>query len=1454
MQKMSKLFRVLAIALTICMMMQINITAPVGAAENSPTVYDLQCDYTVNPLGIDNPLPVLSWKLQSNSRGLMQEAYQIFVSSTSEKLSAGDYDVWNSGKKNTNESVGIEYKGPPLVSSRRYFWKVKVWDNSANAIESTESAWFETGLLKPQDWSANWIELSPTFAAATKYSIDFDFRIVKDDMGFVFAAKDSETLLMWQINTFDKKFAPKMSFHPHEWKNGGRTIIEKEVSEQIMPMADYFKKHHMRIEIDKTVLTASVITTYLNGLMLEAPIVRDLTGFGERLGFRQITNAGDCDEKATFDNIRVTAQDGTVLFFEDFSGVSHSFNCGVVEDGELFVEKADRVIQSATTASAPMYRKAFSVDKTVKSARVYASALGIYELEINGEKISEDFFNPGWTAYELNPTGKNYVMYQTFDVTDLLKNGDNVIGGMTGHGWYSGKLFVGGTDRYGTGSKLLCQLEITYTDGSKKIVATDNTWKVSGHGPIIADDFQGGESYDARREMDGWSKPDYIENASWGVPTIGSYGGDVIAQIGPTVRAIEEIKPIAMSEPVPGTYIFNLGQNISGFARINVRGASGQTVKLRFGEMLQANGNLYTENLRSAQATDYYTLKGDTTGEIYQPRFTFHGYQYIEVTGFPGVPTIDDITGIALSSLQTTTGTFETSNEDINKLQSNIVWGQKDNFISVPTDCPQRDERLGYTGDGQVFARTAVMNMDVSQFFKKFMKDITSNQRSDGRICDWAPNYVTGGDSMSGSFGRSGWGDAVVIIPWTMYTTYADKSAITDNYDAMKKWINYYVGIGGGSLVVTTDTFGDWLNINADTPKDVISTAYFAYCVDLFSKMAKAIGNDTDATYYEQLFLNIRTAFNDSFVTAQGKIKGDTQTSYLLALKFNLLPTQELKETAAQHLVANITARDGHLSTGFLGVAYLCPILTEMGYEDVAYELIMKETYPSWLYSVKNGATTIWERWNSYIAETGEFASTGMNSFNHYSLGSIGEWFYNYVGGIQYDEQSTAYKHIIIQPTPGGDLTFVNSSFKSAYGNIISNWKYENADDFVLNVTIPANTTATVHLPAISLAKVTEGGVSLANVQGITSAKLDKDKAVIELGSGNYVFKSTLPNAEAEKLLEHISEALQLKINAVIGTDSGNYSQGAVDKFAQNITAAQLVARDSTATIAEVSSAVRELRAAISAFKNAAWSKALLNLTAESALRIKAADWYSASSMIGTQACEDVGGGLNPTYTEVGQWLEYDLAVADGGTYKLTSRVSVNAAGAAWSVLIDDGLIQTVTQPSSTGGWQNWYTNAPVEIQIPEGVHTMKILITATGLNFNWFELEYVPDTSVSVASVEAAINALPDVYNVKLSDETAILSANTDFFKLKLSERLLVQNSAKLTDLVRDIAVLKAPANGDINADGRENIADILMMRRHILTAQALTAAQKHSGDITGDSDITLLDIMALRNIILRI
>ena len=737
------------------------------------------------------------------------------------------------------------------------------------------------------------------------------------------------------------------------------------------------------------------------------------------------------------------------------------------------------------------YRNEFSSSKTIKSARVYVTSLGLYQLFLNGEKVGDQLFTPGWTSFNKR------LQYQTYDVTSMLKE-DNAIGAILGDGWYRGYIaWKDQTDYYGDQLALLLQLKIDYTDGSSETIVSDKKWS-SSTGPIVESDIYNGELYDARLEMTGWANTGFDQTGWKSVLEVVKPKDLLIAPQGVPVKAVEEIKPIELITTPNGEMVYDLGQNMVGWVRLKMKGKKDQEVKLKFAEVLDKEGNFYMDNLRAAECTDTYIFKED--GEvIYEPKFTFHGFRFVQLVGFDEAPAMEDVTGVVIYSDMPPTGTFSCNNELINQLQHNIQWGQKGNFLDVPTDCPQRDERLGWTGDAQVFAPTAGYNFNVAAFYTKWMKDVAADQLEDGKI----PHVIP--DVLKGQGGATGWADAVAIIPWTVYTIYGDERILEENYPAITKWMGYMTKRAGDDYLWTDDPhFGDWLafaTTNSDYPgatteKDLLATAYFYHTSILTAKMAEILGKPDDASKYKTLAANIKEAFNAEFVTKNGRLVSHTQTAYVLALSFGILP-EELREQAGEYLAKDVR-KFRHLTTGFLGTPLLCPTLSAIGRDDLAYFLLHRPEYPSWLYPVTQGATTIWERWDGQKPD-GTFQSVGMNSFNHYAYGAIGEWLYSHVAGIKVDEQNPGYKHFFLEPHPGGRLNEVNATFNSMYGNISSSWKVED-DKMFYTVEVPANTTALVKLPKAKLEEVVMDEALKTNSKQIA------EEVVVELGSGKYEF------------------------------------------------------------------------------------------------------------------------------------------------------------------------------------------------------------------------------------------------------------------------------------------------------------------------------------------------------------
>jgi alpha-L-rhamnosidase len=766
---------------------------------------------------------------------------------------------------------------------------------------------------------------------------------------------------------------------------------------------------------------------------------------------------------------------------------------------------------TTTPQPCPMLRAEFKVAGPVRSARAYVTAHGLYEAEINGRRVGDEQLTPGWTVYDKR------LQYQTYDVTDYLTTGDNAVGVTLADGWYRGFIgFEGQRNKFGDRLALLMQINVEYADGRTETFSTGRGWKAAT-GPTLMADIYMGETYDARLEKPGWSMPGYHARG-WKPCRVVNHDKRILeAPAGPAVRAIEEIRPVGIIHTPKGETVVDMGQNMVGHIRLTVHGRAGTTVPpgttvtLRHFEVLDQQGNVYLTNLRSATQALTYTLKGSDEPETYEPRFTFMGFRYVQVEGWPGEVDADCLTGVVIHSDMTPTGRFSCSNPLINQLQHNITWGQKGNFVDVPTDCPQRDERLGWTGDAQVFIRTAAFNMDVAGFFTKWLRDLAADQLPNGSVTFVSPDVLGGGHGFFGA-GSSAWGDAATICPWTIYLCYNDQGILAQQYQSMVGWVEFIRQQAGESYLWRSGFhFGDWLAIASPNPMmpapmtdvDLVSTAFFAYSTALVAKAAEVLGKTADARKYNRLLERIKRAFVAEYVSPAGRVAGGSQTAYVLALHFDLLP-ENLRASAAARLAAAVRKAGSHLSTGFVGTPYLCHVLTRFGYTDLAYELLMQEGYPSWLYQIKMGATTIWERWDG-IKPDGEFQDAGMNSFNHYSYGAVGEWLYRTVAGLDVDPAQPGYKHSLIQPQPGGGLNQVQGAIDSVYGEVSSAWEKANGQ-FRLTVTIPANTHATIRVPHTQAEAVTESGKPLAQAEGITGVRQEGDTVTLEAGSGRYEF------------------------------------------------------------------------------------------------------------------------------------------------------------------------------------------------------------------------------------------------------------------------------------------------------------------------------------------------------------
>ncbi|WP_330243183.1 glycoside hydrolase family 78 protein [Streptomyces sp. NBC_00562] len=1027
-----------------------------GVRVNRPTV-----EYVSHPLGLDVPQPRLSWPLASDRPGQAQTAYQIRVAGSPGRLAKPD--VWDSGKVMSPDSVLVPYAGPALTSRTRYYWTVRVWDARGKASAWSEPSWWETGLTARSDWSAQWIGAPAELIGAP----------AMDDASWIWFPEGDPAAGAPAGTRFFR----------------GRVDIPAGVTRA------------------RLVMTADDgYTAYVNGTQVahaeadgpaenwRRPVLVDVTAHlrtGASVIAVSATNA-TASPAGLLGLLELTTADGVHAFVtgadwrsvdEEPAGDWHSaaFDDTSWQQAKTLARWGSGPWGKVTPSSSPaaQLRHEFRLKRSsVARARLYSTALGLYEAHLNGERVGEDRLAPGWTDY------RKRVQYQTYDVTKLVRAGTNALGVTVATGWYAGNVGMFGPHQYGERPALLAQLEVTYTDGSTERVLSGTDWRAS-IGPVTSADIMSGEEYDARLETEGWTHPGFDDSAWVAADAVDKVSAALVAEAGGPTRVERTLPARKMTEPEPGVFVYDFGQNMVGAVRLTVSGKAGTAVRLRHAEVLNPDGTIYTTNLRSARATDTYTLKGGGK-ETYEPRFTFHGFRYVEVTGYPGKPPLNAVVGRVIHTDAPFTMDFSTNVPMLNQLHSNITWGQRGNFVSIPTDTPARDERLGWTGDINVFAPTAAYNMESGRFLTKWLVDLRDGQSDDGAFTDVAPFVGTVGK------GVAGWGDAGVTVPWALYQAYGDTRVLDQSWSSMLKWLEYLEKHSSGFLR-PAEGYGDWLNIQDETPKDVIGTAYFAHAADLAARAARALGKDPAP--YTALFASVRDAFRTAYVSSGGRVKGDTQTAYVLALSMDLLAEAD-RGPAADRLVELIKAKDWHLSTGFLGTPRLLPVLTSTGHTDVAYRLLVQRSFPSWGYQIDKGATTMWERWDS-IRPDGSFQDAGMNSFNHYAYGSVGEWMYANIAGIA--PAAPGFRKILVRPRPGGGVTEAEGRYDSVRGPVITRWKVDE-DGFRLALTVPANTTAEVWIPAADAAQVIQGTSEFI--------RMEDGCAVFAAGSGTHRFSS----------------------------------------------------------------------------------------------------------------------------------------------------------------------------------------------------------------------------------------------------------------------------------------------------------------------------------------------------------
>ncbi|GIK74575.1 MAG: alpha-L-rhamnosidase [Chloroflexota bacterium] len=925
------------------------------------SIQHLRTEYLENPLGIDARRLRLEWRIEADARGVVQSAYQVQVADALNNLTQGENLLWDTGKV-TSDAAFVRCTGVEMRPRRRYFWRVRVWDEQDRASAWSEPAWWEMGLLDPKEWTAEWIEVG------------------------------------WD------------------------------------------------------------------------------------------------------------------------------------EDPEAF-------------KPCPFFRRAFRLDAPARSARLYITAHGIYEAWLNGQRVGDQCFTPGFTPYH------KMLQYQVYDVTALMQEGDNALGAILGDGWHRGKVHIAGhRNVYGDRLALLAMLVVETAQGTQLVIGTDSAWKATT-GPILKSDLKDGEIYDARLEMPGWCAPDFDDRGWQGVRVVSHPKQPLVASMGPPVRRKETFTPTVLPTP-KGETVLDFGQNLAGVVHFKVKGPEGAVVRLTHGEALDKDGNFTLAHLLLFGKPDpeknpfqqvQYILKGEGVEE-YEPRFTVHGFRYVKVEGWPGAINPDDFYSVAIYSDMEPTGSFECSDPLINRLHKNVEWSMKGNFLDLPTDCPQR-ERAGWTGDAQIFAPSAAFLMDVRAFFRKWLKELTLEQYSNGMVGNFVPNpeqlvkkpfpmnFLT---KLEGS---AGWGDAATIIPWALYQAYGDLEFLENQYENMKAWVEYMRKRATHAnrskylnprylfnkerrkrqhLIWDTNYhWGEWLEPGESgglntflgilkrfyLGEPVVATAYFAYSTHLLAKAAEALGKSEDAAFYGSLADQIKAAYAAEFIGKDGRIHPDRQASYVRVLAFDLAP-EELKPAIVEHLVRLVRTSGNHVGTGFLSTVFLCEVLAENGRLDVAYDLLTQKTAPSWLYAVTKGATTIWEAWEGIDAEGEPHAS-----LNHYSPGAVVNFLHCKVAGIE--AAAPGYKRIRIHPMPGDGLTGARASYDSVHGRIVSDWQIDG-DRLRLHIAIPANTSAEVTLPGASLAEVTESGAPFAEATGVSHPTQRGADLWLTVGSGRYTFEYPL--------------------------------------------------------------------------------------------------------------------------------------------------------------------------------------------------------------------------------------------------------------------------------------------------------------------------------------------------------
>jgi alpha-L-rhamnosidase len=1038
----------------------------------------LRCEARPNPVGLSEASPRLSWQVTTTiagERGQSQSAYQIQVASSPELLADNQGDMWDTGQVVSDQTSQISYGGSALASHQVCYWHIQVWDKNGQPSGWSPTASWSMGLMNQGDWTAQWIgrDDAPAWKTGSTF---LQSSWIWFPEGNPASSAPAATRWFRKVFTVPTGTSVNQAIATFTADNSYTLYVNG----QVALSGDNWQQYG-QVDIAPLLVAGTNVLAVaaVNGGTSASPA--GLFGSLDLTYDNGQTNSLRTDVTWISANQLFSGWNQTNF---TASGWSNSIVLGGygMAPWNSFVKNY---------LAATQLRKDFSLSQMPARSVLYVTGQGLVEPHLNGVKVGNDYFVPGWTDYKIR------AYYQAYDVTSLVQLGANTLGAILGDGWYRGNCAFDGQNFYGTKTRLRAQLHLFYTNAPSQVIASDSSWQ-AGFGPIREGDNQAGETYDARLELPGWDSPGF-SSAAWTNVTTGAENSPVIqAHPAETVQTNQTLAPTSITQPQPGLYVVNFGQNISGWVRLQVTNQpAGRRIVLRFGEWLNPDGSVFRDNLRAARVMDTYICKGGGI-ETWEPRFTFHGFQYMEVQGLSQPPAADTFTAVTVRSGLSDAGAFQCSNPLINRIYSNMLWSVHDNYLSVPTDCPQRDERAGWC-DGIEVMRTGMFNKQAEAFFTKWYQDIVDS-KARATSSDYGQQAPLVGD-----FGFSaGWQDCVVFVPYWIYQTYGDLRLAQRFYTNMVDHLSYYASKSSG-FVGPNSGYGDWVAVDGSTPLNLISTAFYGRCASMVAEMAQALGKSADAVSYRQVFTNICTAFQANFVAADGTVGSGSEGGYALALAFNLL-TPAQSNLVAGKLTAAVSAQNGHPSTGMVTTHLLLPALTAIGRSDLAYQMLEKTDYPSWGYEVGLGATTIFELWNSVNGDgTVNTSQDGMNSLNHANFGTCAEWCYRGILGI--DLLQPGFKKILINPQIGGGLSSASGSYDSIQGAIASAWQFTN-NILALNVTIPANSTAEIHVPTTQANAITESGVPAAESPGVTYVGVSNGTAIYAVGSGNYSFSS----------------------------------------------------------------------------------------------------------------------------------------------------------------------------------------------------------------------------------------------------------------------------------------------------------------------------------------------------------